>query len=65
MESVPPPPHSKPRGMTHEEVAALMKNPDKKVGKDYIVVDVRRTDFEVIISCLCVVTVGEHGQNGD
>jgi hypothetical protein len=51
--------------MPHEEVAALMKNPDKKAGKDYIVVDVRRTDFEVIILCLCVVMVGEHGQNSD
>ena len=48
MESVPPPPHSKARTMTHEEAAALMKDPDKSPGKDYIIVDVRRTDFEVI-----------------
>ena len=48
MESTPPPPHSKARTMTHEEVAALIKNPEKSPGKDYIVVDVRRTDFEVI-----------------
>ena len=48
MESTPPPPHSKARTMSHEEVAALIKNPEKSPGKDYIVVDVRRTDFEVI-----------------
>lgn len=50
MESVPPPPHSKARAMSHEDVAALMREPMKKPGKDYIIVDVRRTDFEVIIS---------------
>jgi hypothetical protein len=48
MEGAPPQPHSKARTMTHEEVAAIMKDPEKKPGKDYIVVDVRRTDFEVI-----------------
>jgi hypothetical protein len=47
MEIVPPPPHSKARGLRHEEVAALMRDPKKKPGKDYIIVDVRRTDFEV------------------
>ena len=48
MESVSPPPHSKARGLSHEALAALMRDPMKKPGRDYIVVDVRRTDFEVI-----------------
>jgi hypothetical protein len=43
--------------MTHEEVAAIMNDPEKKPGKDYIVVDVRRTDFEVISSLLTGVLI--------
>jgi len=42
-----PSPRSKPRSITNDEVAKLIRNPDKKVGKDYIVIDVRRTDFDV------------------
>jgi hypothetical protein len=52
MDNVPwynnfPDPRSTPRSMTDIEVAALVRNPEKHVGKDYIIVDVRRTDFEV------------------
>ena len=42
-----PDPRSKPRSMTDEQVATLVKDPEKRVGRDYIIVDVRRTDFEV------------------
>jgi len=33
--------------MTDAEVAALVRDPEKHAGRDYIIVDVRRTDFEV------------------
>jgi hypothetical protein len=36
--------------MTDDEIAALVRDPEKRAGKDYIVVDVRRTDFEVPLS---------------
>lgn len=42
-----PEPRSSPRSMTDVEVAALITNPAKSAGKDYIVIDVRRTDFGV------------------
>jgi len=45
-----PDPRSKPRSMTDDEIAALVRDPEKRAGKDYIVVDVRRTDFEVPLS---------------
>lgn len=40
-------PHSTPRSVTDEEVATLVSDPSKIAGKDYLVVDVRRTDFGV------------------
>lgn len=42
-----PPPRSAPRTMTHEEVYALLTNPETMPGRDYLIVDVRRTDFGV------------------
>jgi hypothetical protein len=33
--------------MTDTEIAALITNSTKSAGKDYIIVDVRRTDFGV------------------
>lgn len=42
-----PTPRSSARALTDEEVATLMRDPAKKAGKDYVIVDVRRTDFEV------------------
>jgi arsenical-resistance protein 2 len=42
-----PTPISSPASITHEALAALMKNPDHTAGKDYLVIDVRRTDFGV------------------
>lgn len=41
-----PEPRSVPSGISNEEVANLLKSP-KVAGKDYIIVDLRRTDFEV------------------
>lgn len=40
-----PEPKSSPPGISNEAVADLIKT--KESGKDFIVVDVRRTDFEV------------------
>lgn len=40
-----PEPVSSPPGISNEVVAVLIKT--KESGKDFIVVDVRRTDFEV------------------
>ena len=42
-----PTPRSTPRTMTNEEVSALLTNPETKAGKDYLIIDVRRTDFGV------------------
>jgi hypothetical protein len=42
-----PEPKSKPRITSDENLSAMMRDPQKRAGKDYIVVDVRRTDFEV------------------
>jgi hypothetical protein len=42
-----PSPESKPRPMSPKELVALINDPHEKAGKDYIVVDVRRTDFGV------------------
>ncbi|KAJ3267887.1 hypothetical protein HDU76_011572, partial [Blyttiomyces sp. JEL0837] len=36
---------SKPEGWTREQVSALVKDPTKIPGKDYLVVDVRRADY--------------------
>ncbi len=47
-----PTPRSTPRTMTNEEVFALLTNPEKKAGKDYLIVDVRRTDFGVSPCCI-------------
>jgi hypothetical protein len=52
MDNVPwynnfPDPRSMPRSMTDAEVSALVRDPEKHAGRDYIIVDVRRTDFEV------------------
>jgi arsenical-resistance protein 2 len=43
-----PSPHSKPQSITHDAVAKLIQDPEKLAGKDYIIVDVRRTDFDVL-----------------
>jgi arsenical-resistance protein 2 len=40
-----PAPRSSPGGISNEELAQIVKT--KQAGKDYLVVDVRRTDFEV------------------
>jgi len=42
-----PEPRSSPRGISADELAEIIKNEVKVIGKDYIVVDVRRTDFEM------------------
>jgi len=42
-----PAPKTSPRSLTHDEVAALLLDPAKRAGKDFIIVDVRRTDFGV------------------
>ena len=54
-----PAPRSKPRSMTDEQVAQFVKDPEKLVGRDYIIVDVRRTDFEVRSRHLLILTCGE------
>ncbi|KAL5494957.1 hypothetical protein ACEPAI_419 [Sanghuangporus weigelae] len=41
-----PEPLSAPESITAETLAELIKTSSKTSGKDYIVVDVRRTDFE-------------------
>jgi hypothetical protein len=40
-----PAPRSNPIRLTHSEVANLIRDPNKKAGQDYILVDVRRVDF--------------------
>jgi hypothetical protein len=35
--------------MTDIEVSALLTDPTKSAGRDYIIIDVRRTDFEVFL----------------
>lgn len=42
-----PTPRASPREMKVDEVAALINDPKKGPGKDYVIVDVRRTDFGV------------------
>ena len=43
-----PTPKTTPRSMTDVEVAALLLDPEKRPGKDFIIIDVRRTDFGVV-----------------
>ena len=43
-----PSPRSTVLSMTHLDVAELLTSPLKEAGKDFLIVDVRRTDFEVI-----------------
>ena len=43
-----PSPRSKPESITHDAVAKLIQDPEKIAGEDYIIVDVRRTDFDVL-----------------
>jgi arsenical-resistance protein 2 len=45
-----PQPKSKPRSLSNVQVASLLNDPKKTPGKDYVIVDVRRTDFEVASS---------------
>ena len=45
-----PQPRSEPSGISDEETAELIKT--KVIGQDYVIVDVRRTDFEVIKTVL-------------
>jgi len=45
-----PTPRSNPIRMSPFEVVELLRSPDKRAGKDYIVVDVRRADFGVSTS---------------
>jgi arsenical-resistance protein 2 len=54
-----PDPRSQPRSMTDEQVATLVKDPEKRGGRDYIIVDVRRTDFEV--ADLPAIPIGVEG----
>jgi hypothetical protein len=43
-----PQPKSKPQSLSNTEVVnSLLNDPSKIPGKDYVIVDVRRTDFEV------------------
>jgi hypothetical protein len=51
-----PTPKSNPRSITDHDVATLIVDPNKKAGRDYIVVDVRRTDFEVFLESYCGLT---------
>jgi hypothetical protein len=45
--SIFPNPHSNPQVMKPVELKDLMQSGDLESGKDFLVVDVRRTDFEV------------------
>jgi hypothetical protein len=47
-----PSPKSELRSLSHDEVAKMISDPSKVAGKDYVVVDVRRTDFAVPLSLL-------------
>ena len=42
-----PAPRSTPGSILRDDVLAMLKNPDLVAGKDYVLVDVRRNDFEV------------------
>ena len=42
-----PSPKAQLRSVSSDEVAKLISDPSKVAGKDYVVVDVRRTDFAV------------------
>lgn len=42
-----PSPRATPESISQDEVAGLIKSSDKVTGKDYLIIDVRRTDFEV------------------
>jgi arsenical-resistance protein 2 len=42
-----PVPTSTPGGISQEHVLAMLKSPSLIAGKDYLLVDVRRNDFEV------------------
>lgn len=51
-----PEPKSTPSEIKPEKLAEFIKTGSAQVGKDYLVVDVRRTDFEVI-KCSLVMTL--------
>ena len=51
-----PVPQSSPPTIDPEELAELIRT--KQGGKDFLVVDVRRTDFEVI-SCIGLILLNE------
>jgi len=42
-----PEPKSTPRSITDQDLASLLTDLNKKAGRDYLIVDVRRTDFQV------------------
>lgn len=42
-----PVPKAELRSLSHDQVAAMMVDEGKVAGRDYFVVDVRRTDFAV------------------
>lgn len=42
-----PPPTSVAVGFSVAQLKALLDDPDKVAGRDYLVVDVRRTDMDV------------------
>ena len=44
-----PTPKSELRSLSPDEVASMMQDEQKVAGRDYVVVDVRRTDFAVPI----------------
>jgi len=60
-----PAPRSKPRTMTDEEVAVLVKDSGKTPGRDYIIVDVRRTDFDVLSFLTSLYGTGLQGPYGN
>ena len=43
----PDPKHTELPGISPDDLAALLRDPATQVAKDVLVVDVRRTDFEV------------------
>jgi hypothetical protein len=47
-----PSPKAELRSVAHDEVAKMISDPSQVAGKDYVVVDVRRTDFAVPLSLL-------------
>ncbi|KND89024.1 hypothetical protein TOPH_06310 [Tolypocladium ophioglossoides CBS 100239] len=42
----PPPTNKAPAGMAREMVLEMLKNSDSVAGKDYVLIDLRRTDHE-------------------